>query len=209
MAGFFLDGHRFARHRALVHVAAAARHQAVGGDLVARAQDDDVADLDQLGGDDFFVGGVAFCHHHWWSGCFLLRLGVVPALGGLLRGNEVGVDGRHRGGEGHEARESFGGLALGAVLEVAAEGDEGYQHGARVEDGARPRVGWDEHGDDHSHGAEEERRRGAEHDERVHRRRAVLQRLVRRAIEAPADTKLHGHGEHQAGDVANVQAREE
>ena len=168
---------RLAGHGALIDGGVAAQDGSVGRDLLARYKLDDVADLEK------FRRDLLLLRTRW----------------------RVGVDRGHGGGESHEIRERSARLALRAILEVPAERDEHDQHSARVEENHRvvPEVSVGGHEAHRADGVEVGRGR-PDRNEYVHRRAAVLQRLVCVLEEALADPEHRRCGEYQCDHVTNV-----
>ena len=188
-----LDRHRLAGQHRRVHRGRALLDDAVGGDLLARADDEPVADGELLGGDP------------------RLDARRRPQHGDVLRAE---LQQRPQGGAGP---------ALGAGLEVAAGQDERGHAGGGLEvdvagavgalDGELERVG---HAG-RARGAQEqrvqrpaERRQRAERDQRVHRRGAVPQVGPGGLVERPGAPHhdRRGQGERQPLPVGELQRRD-
>ena len=173
-----LDRHGLAGEHRGVHRGGAGGHETVGGDLLAWTDDELVADRQLRGGD--------------------LHLYAVAEYGDFLRAQLQ--EGAQRGP----------GLALGSLLEVAAGEDEHRHARADFEVDVRRAIRRSDReleGVRHagSAGSAEEERverpeqcdGGAHRDERVHRRRTVLEVCPRRLVERPSSPDDHrcGQGE--------------
>ena len=175
-AGGLVDGHALAREHRLIDRAGAGQDDAVDGDLVAGADEHDVAGADLIDG-----------HVH--------RLGVLAVaqqMGGL-------------GPEVEQAADGGRGAPLGARLQVAAERDEadddegGLVEDGAVEAGAVEGAGRERRGDAVGHGG-----RRADGDEHVHVGAAVphdVRRGAEDATPAPAVDGRRDAEENQEEDV--------